>query len=598
MILEGVVAGIAGYGNCIGIPTVGGEVFFHSCYDLNPIINVFCLGTARKDQIFYGRATGPGNPVIYVGAKTGRDGIHGATMASAEFDEDSKQKRPTVQVGDPFLEKLLLEACLEAMHSGAVLGIQDMGAAGLTCSTCEMGSRAGTGIEIDLAAVPQREAGMTPYEIMLSESQERMLLVAQSGREQQVLDIFQKWDLDAMVIGRVTSDGMLTVKDHGQIAAHIPNHPLTEEAPTYDRPIREPEYIKNLIPLDISRIPEPRDYNALVLDFASSPNACSRRWIFRQYDHMVRTNTCVLPGHDAAIIRIKESEKLALAMSLDGNPRYCYFNPRRGALLAVAESCRNLACSGAIPLAATNCLNFASPENPEVMWQFVETIEGIKEGCEFFGTAITGGNVSFYNETSGRPIYPTPVLGMVGTLDRSQISTIALKHQGDVLFLLGSTHPELGAGEYACYMLQWDFGPTPRIDLAAEKKLHDLLRALGREKLLHSAHDCSDGGMIMTLLEKSFWSEGLGWNVAIETDLRPDVFLFSESQSRAVISCSRESADRVQAKAKEDGVPCHKLGKVVSDKLQLSVRGKDLINMDAAPVRSAWTSALENVFKA
>ncbi|HEY2933238.1 MAG TPA: phosphoribosylformylglycinamidine synthase subunit PurL [Acidobacteriota bacterium] len=597
MILEGVVAGIAGYGNCIGIPTVGGEVFFHSCYDLNPIINVFCLGTARKDQIFYGRASGPGNPVIYVGAKTGRDGIHGATMASAEFDEESKEKRPTVQVGDPFLEKLLLEACLEAMRSGAVLGIQDMGAAGLTCSTCEMGSRAGTGVEIDLARVPQRERGMTPYEIMLSESQERMLLVAQKGREQEILDIFAKWDLDAVVIGLVTSDGFLTVKNRGEVVARIPNHPLAEEAPVYSRPTREPHYIRNARPLDVNQIPQPRDYNALVLDYVSSPNACSRRWIFRQYDHMVRTNTCVLPGHDAAIIRIKEASDLALAMSLDGNPRYCYFNPRRGALLAVAEGCRNLSCSGATPLAATNCLNFASPENPEIMWQFAEVIEGLRQGCEFFGTPITGGNVSFYNETSGTGIFPTPVLGIVGTLARSRVLTAGLKEEGDILLLLGSTQPELGASEYASYILQQDFGPVPELDLQAEKKLHELLRSLARADLVRSAHDCSEGGLMMTLLEKSFLSKALGWDVELKSDLRPDFLMFSESQSRAVISCRQDREEQVASLARKYSVLCARIGRVIPGKLQLSANGTTLISMDPAAARMAWSQALENVFK-
>jgi phosphoribosylformylglycinamidine synthase len=484
------------------------------------------------------------------------------------------------------------------MQSGAVLGIQDMGAAGLTCSTCEMGSRAGTGIEIDLALVPQREPGMTPYEIMLSESQERMLLVSEKGREQQVLDIFQKWDLDAVVIGRVTGDGMLTVKERGKVVAQIPNHPLAEQAPLYDRPVRQPAHIGKAQPLDVNHIPEPRDYNALLLDFVSSPNSCSRRWIFRQYDHMVRTNTCVLPGNDAAVIRIKESDNLALALSLDGNPRYCYFNPRQGALLAVAESCRNLACAGATPLAATNCLNFASPENPEIMWQFVQTIEGLKEGCEFFATPITGGNVSFYNETSGRSIFPTPVLGMVGTVDRSHVLTAGLKSEGDLLFLLGETEAELGASEYAAYVLQQDFGPVPRIDLSAEKKLHDLLRFLNQKKLFHSAHDCSDGGLMLSLLEKCFLSQGLGFRIDLDTDLRPDLFLFSESQSRALISCGREALDEILPHARRFGVPCYRIGEVIPEKLQLSARGKLLIDMEAATARAAWRDSLENVFKA
>ncbi|MBI2821017.1 MAG: phosphoribosylformylglycinamidine synthase subunit PurL [Acidobacteria bacterium] len=597
IILEGVVGGIASYGNCIGIPTVGGEVFFHPCYDSNPLVNVFCLGTVRKDRIFYGRAVGPGNPVIYVGARTGRDGIHGATMASAEFDERSREKRPAVQVGDPFLEKLLLEACLEAMHSGAVRGIQDMGAAGLTCSTCEMGSRAGTGIEIDLARVPQREPGMIPYEIMLSESQERMLLVAEKGDEERVLQIFRKWDLDAVVIGRVTEDGMLTVKDHGAVVACIPNRVLAEEGPVYDRPVREPDYIHTSRPLDATAIPEPRDYNALVIGFVSSPNMCSRRWIFRQYDHMVRTNTCVLPGHDAAVIRVKESKTMALAMTLDGNPRYCYLHPRQGALLAVAEGCRNLSCVGAVPLAATNCLNFASPENPEVMWQFVESIEGIRQGCEYFGTPITGGNVSFYNETSGRGIYPTPVLGTVGTLDRRRVVTTGLKQEGDVLLLLGETLPELGASEYCWQVLQRDQGPVPALDLATEKNLHRLLQLLARDGLLRSAHDCSEGGLMMALLEKAFLSEGLGWHITLETELRPDVFLFSESQSRAVISCREEALEEISSHARLLAVPCRRIGRAIPEKLKLSVGGKLLIDMEAAAAQAAWSEALENAFE-
>ncbi|MBI3940416.1 MAG: phosphoribosylformylglycinamidine synthase subunit PurL [Acidobacteria bacterium] len=598
MILEGVVAGIAGYGNCIGIPTVGGQVVFHSCYDSNPLVNVFCLGTATKDGIFYGRATGPDNPVIYVGARTGRDGIHGATMASAEFGEDSKEKRPTVQVGDPFLEKLLLEACLEAMQSGAVLGIQDMGAAGLTCSTCEMGSRAGTGIEIDLALVPQREPGMSPYDIMLSESQERMLLVAEKGREHAVLDIFRKWDLEAVVIGKVTSDGMLTVRDQGAIVAHIPNHSLTEEAPVYTRPTREPEHIRAARPLAESEIPQPLDYNSLVLDFISQPNLCSRRWIFRQYDHMVRTNTCLLPGHDAAVIRVKEAETLALAMSLDGNPHYCHLNPRQGALLAVAEGCRNLACVGATPVAATNCLNFASPENPEVMWQFVETIEGMKQGCEYFGTPITGGNVSFYNETAGRGVYPSPVVGMVGTLDRRQMVSAGLKDPGDILILLGETRAELGASEYSRFVLGQDRGPAPAIDLAAEKALHDLLRVLAAQRLLKSAHDCSDGGLLLTLLEKTLLSQDLGCHVTLQTELRPDVFLFSESQSRAVISCEKNSLELALSLCRRMDVPGRPIGEVVPHALRLSAAGKLLIDMKIAAVRAAWCSALEDAFRA
>ena len=412
-ILEGVVGGIAHYGNCFGVPTVGGECVFEACYNGNPLVNVFALGVFRHDEIFFGRATGIGNPVIYVGAKTGRDGIHGASMASAVFTEESKEKRPNVQVGDPFMEKLLLEACLEAMHTGAVVGIQDMGAAGLTCSTCEMGSRAETGIEIDLALVPQRETGMTPYEIMLSESQERMLLVAEAGREEEVFAVFKKWGLDAVTIGRVTDDGMLRVKDHGKVVAEIPNRELADEAPLYDRPHNAAPY--RTAPLEAPEIPVSRDLTADLLKILASPDVCSKRWICQQYDQSVRTNTLAGPGADAAIVRIKETGT-SVAMVVDGNARYCSLSPREGAKLLVAECCRNLSAVGALPVAATNNLNFGNPERPEIMAQLVEAIEGIAEACTFFETPITGGNVSLYNETLGESIWPTPVMGIVGLM--------------------------------------------------------------------------------------------------------------------------------------------------------------------------------------
>jgi phosphoribosylformylglycinamidine synthase len=411
-IANGVVAGIAHYGNCFGVPTVGGETIFEACYNGNPLVNVFALGVAKKDEIFYAKAAGVGNPVIYVGAKTGRDGIHGASMASAEFTEESKQKRPNVQVGDPFLEKLLLEACLEAMHTGAIVGIQDMGAAGLTCSTCEMGSRGGTGIEIELDLVPQRETGMTPYEIMLSESQERMLLVADKGREDEVFRVFRKWGLDAVTVGRVTADGRLRVRHHGNVVAEIPNRELADEAPLYDRPHTKP---LRRVPVEAPIIPPSRDLSHDLEALLASGDIAPKSWIWEQYDYMVRTNTIAGPGSDAAIIRVKETGT-SVAMSLDGNGRYCYLSPREGAMLAVAESCRNLSTVGAEPLAATNCLNFGNPERPEIMAQLVEAIEGMADACRFFETPITGGNVSLYNETLGEGIYPTPVIGVVGRM--------------------------------------------------------------------------------------------------------------------------------------------------------------------------------------
>src|SRR5688500_15429029 len=445
-VLAGVVAGIAHYGNAFGVATVGGEVAFDDAYALNPLVNAFALGLVRHDQIFFGKAAGVGNPVLYVGAKTGRDGIHGATMASAEFDEEALEKRPTVQVGDPFLEKLLLEACLEAMRAGAVAGIQDMGAAGLTSSTCEMAARAGNGVELDLSLVPQREEGMTAYEIMLSESQERMLIVAHSGRERQVIDIFRKWELDAVVIGRVTDTGSVVVIHHGERLADIPSKYLTDEAPRYERPMREPERgaktdgqvphangVGGAVPANASVVnsdeldevleapsavtsDEGSDYGGALRRLLGSPNLASKSWVYRQYDHMVRTNTALLPGADAAVVRIKETRR-ALAMSLDGNGRYCAVSPRAGARLVVAEAARNVACVGARPLAITNCLNFASPERPEVMWAFSEVIDGMAEACEGLGTPVVSGNVSFYNETEARGILPTPGIGMVGLVE-------------------------------------------------------------------------------------------------------------------------------------------------------------------------------------
>ncbi len=417
-ILEGVVHGIAAYGNCFGVPNLGGETRFEPCYSGNPLVNAFALGLVRRDEIFYAKASGVGNPVIYVGAKTGRDGIHGATMASEEFKEGSEQKRPNVQVGDPFMEKLLLEACLEAMQTGAVLGIQDMGAAGLTCSTCEMGARGGVGLEIELNRVPQREAGMTAYEIMLSESQERMLLVAQEGREQEVLQVFEKWGLDASIVGTVIGEPRMRVLHHGVIEADIPNQSLTDDAPVYHRPVG---VWKVPVPLDppaevLEELKKPRDYTADLKKLLASPNICSKRWVYEQYDSMVQTNTVQGPGGEAGVMRIKGTDR-GLAMALAGNSRWCYLDPKLGAMHAVAEAARKIACTGATPVAATNCLNFGNPEKPEIMAQFSATIDGIAEACTALGTPITGGNVSLYNETKGEGIYPTPVIGIVGILD-------------------------------------------------------------------------------------------------------------------------------------------------------------------------------------
>jgi len=500
-ILDGVIRGIGSYGNCFGVPTIGGEVGFEPCYSQNPLVNALALGIAKKEEIFLAKAKGIGNPVIYVGAKTGRDGIHGASLlASAEFTEESKQKRPNVQVGDPFMEKLLLEACLEAMQTGAVVAIQDMGAAGLTCSTMEMASRGGTGIEIDLAKVPQRETGMTPYEIMLSESQERMLLVAEKGREHVVLAVFKKWGLDAVVVGQVTEGGIARINNNGRVAAEIPAHPLAEEGPVYQRPIAAPAPRKETAGDWFTFAAEGTNLTQNFLKLLASAAIASKRWITEQYDSSVRTNTLAGPGaSDAAVVRIKDPKtgvvKRALALSTDGNGRWCQLNPRVGAMHAVAEAARNVAASGARPIAATNCLNFGSPEKPEVMWQFSEAIDGLAEACTALGTPITGGNVSFYNETLGKSIYPTPVIGVLGILnDASHVLKIAFRQEGDAILLLdGSNSPvvaqhaaplqgnqssalarEFSSSEYAKVIAGIIAGEPPAIDLVAEQRLIDL----------------------------------------------------------------------------------------------------------------------------
>ena len=580
-LLAGVVAGIAHYGNAFGVATVGGEVAFDDAYALNPLVNAFALGLVRHDQIFFGKATGIGNPVLYVGAKTGRDGIHGATMASAEFDEEALEKRPTVQVGDPFLEKLLLEACLEAMRSGAVAGIQDMGAAGLTSSSCEMAARAGTGIELDLSLVPQREQNMTAYEMLLSESQERMLIVAHSGREREVVDIFRKWDLDAVVIGRVRDTGRMQVVHNGEMVADIPVEALTDEAPRYERPMVAPA--KQPEP-QITRI-ESTDLTSDLLRLLSSGNIASKHWVYRQYDHMVRTNTAILPGADAAVVRIKETRR-ALAMSLDGNGRYCAANPREGAKLIVAESARNVVCVGARPIAITNCLNFASPERPEVMWSFSEVIDGMAEACRALETPVVSGNVSFYNETEGRGILPTPVIGMVGLIEDVRRAVLpGFKKEGDVIALLGITQDDLFT----------ETGKVPALDLDREVAVQKACLAAAEAGLLASAHDCSDGGLAVALAESCFSSLGrdaIGAEVDLKGTLGPTSLLFSESPSRIVISFNSADSAAVQEIAERNQAPFEILGRVGGNNLVIAVNGEDTVRAGIAELESAWRDAL------
>lgn len=604
-LVKGVVRGISAYGNCVGVPTVGGEVIFNEIYANNPLVNVFCLGLAHKDKIFTGKAAGVGNPIIYVGSKTGRDGIHGATMASDSFTEESESKRPTVQVGDPFTEKLLMEACLELMSGDLLVGIQDMGAAGLTSSSCEMAARAGTGVDLDLAHVPRREPGMTPYELMLSESQERMLMVAKRGKEDEVLRICRKWDLDVAVVGRVTEDGILRVRDQGQIVAEIPAKALADDGPRYERPHAPPAYQEYLQALNLDALRDVQNPTATLLSLLESPTIASKRWIYQQYDHMVRTNTVVRPGSDAAVVRVKGTEK-ALAMVADGNGRYCVLHPYIGGTIAVAEAARNLVCSGAEPIGLTDCLNFGNPERPDVMWQFMMVIEGLRDACEAFGIPVVSGNVSFYNETNGLSIYPTPILGMVGLIERTdQITTQWFKEPGDAIILLGKTREELGGSEYLRVVHHREQGMPPHLSLDDEKRLQRYLLAAIREGLVQSAHDCSDGGLAVALAESCISSPGapMGASITLMAEgMRRDALLFGESQSRVVLSVKAEHVDRLLQGAWDARVPAAKIGTVGGDRLVIQVEGDKFVSgcrvdVDLTTLADEWGNSLERALE-
>jgi phosphoribosylformylglycinamidine synthase subunit PurL len=641
-IFDRVVRGIGFYGNCFGVPTVGGEAQFEPCYSNNPLVNALALGIARREDLFFARARGAGNPVIYTGAKTGRDGIHGASLlASAEFSEESQQKRPNVQVGDPFMEKLLLEACLEAMQTSAVVAIQDMGAAGLTSSSSEMASRGGMGIEIELARVPQRETSMTPYEIMLSESQERMLLVAERGREREVFDVFHKWGLDAVEVGHVTEGGKLRILDHGRVVAEIPAHAIAEEGPRYERPMAKPAATaaEKRAPTPLVEFARPgSDLTENFRSLVASPSIASKYWITEQYDSMVRTNTRVGPGSgDAAVLRLKETKR-ALALSTDGNGRWCSLAPRLGAMHAVAEAARNVACAGARPVAATNCLNFGNPEKPEVMWQFSEAVDGIAQACTALEIPITGGNVSFYNETLGKAIYPTPVLGVLGLIeDAERALGSAFRNEGDVIVLLDGAgkwsqaardaywkdfsalmrnSPQQGiaaiekrlagstltgpsedwrafsSSEYAKTFHGIVAGAPPAMDLAAEKRLIECLVALAAEGAILSAHDVSDGGLAVTLAESCFGTEGLGAAVSLEGNEPAETALFGERGARAVVSLSPASLARVNAVAAQYKVNARRVGTVTRGEFRIKYKGASVISGDVNSLRQAWSESL------
>ncbi len=647
-IVEGVVSGIAGYGNCFGVPNLGGETKFEPCYSGNPLVNAFALGLVRKDEIFYGKASGPGNPVIYVGAKTGRDGIHGATMASEEFHEGTEAKRPNVQVGDPFMEKLLLEACLEAMQTGAIVGIQDMGAAGLTCSTCEMGARGSVGLDVELDCVPQRETGMTAYEIMLSESQERMLLVAESGREGEVLSVFAKWGLDAVIVGTVQPEPRLRIRHHGELVSDIPNQSLTDDAPLYRRPVGT---WKCPLPTDppeevLAQLAEDRDYTGDLKKLLASANVCSKRWVHEQYDTMVQTNTVIGPGGEAGVMRIKGTgtpgHERGLAMALDGNGRWAYLDPRLGAMHAVAESARKVAMSGATPMAATNCLNFGNPEKPEIMAQLSAAIDGISEACTALSTPITGGNVSLYNETRGEGIYPTPVLGIVGILDDVTKAVPAhFQQAGDAILLLwpiprgeepdpklevpldpppisqyvlpvyeakpaGSPEADaseaaaaaamtaFGSSEFAKVVLGGVWGGPPALDLEAEARLQTLLVSLADGKLLYSARDIADGGIAVALAQAAF---PLSIGATVEQDpsllAHPLFGLFAEPASTVLATAHPDNLAEIETLARRSGIFIARIGTTGGTRLEISVDRETFICSPLPALRKPWAESLQ-----
>ena len=587
------VSGIAHYGNCIGVPTIGGEIYFDESFEGNPLINVFCLGVLRHEQLARGAASGVGNPVFYVGAETGRDGLAGAAFASRELTEESREDRPAVQVGDPFKEKLLLEACLELLATDAVAGIQDMGAAGLTCSTCETASRGGTGVEIDLAKVPKREPGMTPYEILLSESQERMLIIAKRGREEVVRKVFAKWDVPCAEIGRVTDDGMMRVRNNGTLAAEIPAKPLADEAPLYS-----PEAVAPppTAPIDLGSIPAIDNHEAL-RQLLRDPTIASKNWVYRQYDHMVRTGTVIPPGSDAAVFRVREANKI-LAATSDCNSLYCRLDPREGARIAVAEAARNLTCSGATPLAVTDNLNFGNPYKPENFWQLREAVEGLSEACRAFDTPVVGGNVSLYNESPAGVVDPTPTVAMVGLIeDERHITTQFFKSAGDAIILVGEIGDEIGASHFLKVCHGRKEGLPPRLDIARELAGQKSVRKLIRAGLVKSAHDCSEGGLAVALAECCFNPAGL---LGAEVDLASEggvkdsseavpnashseaatveaaTVLFNESQSRIVISCAPANAEKIQSILESENIPHVLLGQVATKMLRIRAAGSDL----------------------
>ncbi|MFF2500661.1 phosphoribosylformylglycinamidine synthase subunit PurL [Peribacillus sp. NPDC058075] len=586
-----VVAGIAGYGNCIGIPTVGGEIQFDPSYEGNPLVNAMCVGLIDHKDIKKGQAHGVGNTVMYVGAKTGRDGIHGATFASEELSESSEEKRPAVQVGDPFMEKLLLEACLELIQNDALVGIQDMGAAGLTSSSAEMASKAGSGIKMNLDLVPQRETGMTAYEMMLSESQERMLIVVTKGREQEIVDLFTKYDLEAVAVGEVTDDKNLTLSHQGEIVAEVPVDALAEEAPIYHKPSAEPQYFRDFQSMT-AEVPVIEDYKETLVSLLKQPTISSKEWVYDQYDYMVRTNTVVSPGSDAAVVRVRGTNK-ALAMTTDCNSRFIYLDPETGGKIAVAEAARNIICSGAEPLAITDCLNFGNPEKPEIFWQLEKAADGMSEACRSLSTPVIGGNVSLYNETNGEAIYPTPVVGMVGLVsDLKHITTQTFKNESDLIYVVGEAKVEFGGSELQKMLEGKIFGRAPELDLAVEQKRQQQILTAIQKGLVASAHDLSEGGLAVALAESLFGTSKLGVKVNISGE--PVSELFSETQSRFLLSINPENQASFEALV-EDAI-C--IGSVTADnKLVVATSDSKVLEADVEDLQTAWKGAIPCLLK-
>ncbi|MCL5102575.1 MAG: phosphoribosylformylglycinamidine synthase subunit PurL [Armatimonadetes bacterium] len=615
-LFEHVVGGIGFYGNCVGVPTVAGEIYFEDCYSGNCLVNAMAVGVMKHEDVAYAKAEGPGNPVMLVGSRTGRDGIHGATFASVELSEESESRKSNVQMGDPFTEKLLIEATLESLKTGYIVGIQDMGAAGITCSTCETSAKAGTGMKIDVRKVPLRESGMSSYEIMLSESQERMLAIVKKGHEDDVAKVFKKWGLQAVVIGEVTDDGLVHVYDGDELVAEVPAKSLADDAPTYHLETEEPHYLKGVQGYDLSKIAEPDDYNDALMRVLASPSIASKEWVYEQYDHMVQTNTAVLPGSDAAVIRIRGTKK-AIAMTTDCNGRYCYLDPYAGAQLAVAEAARNLACTGARPIGTTDCLNFGNPEKPEAFWQFKRAVEGLADACEFFGAPVVSGNVSFYNETPEMAIYPTPVIGLIGLIEDSEKRcTARFRDTGDIIVLISGTRvgdvggrntpdqlakgvcalESLGGSEYLNTIHGLAVGTPPMLDLDREKRVHEaVIRAIGGG-LIKSAHDCADGGLAIALAECCIMGR-VGADVSLSANCAPAAALFAETQSRIVVSTTADKLGALREIIDELRVESTILGKVGGERLAISINDVDVIGVKVADMQSTWRNAIGDRMK-